>query len=452
MIPMTVPNPLASGWLGRTPYTHAMHRHLPTLVVLTLLTILPACAGSGSGRNEEPTVQNTPTQAPTETAERPTAEPPAPTAPTPAPADDDWLANRPDWADDLRPTHFPVHPAERFLRGMHLVLDPGHGGRGVELPTYRAAASGLREADANLRVAQALRELLEAAGAQVTLTRESEFSDAADDRLPDTGQRRADIANQLPRDDGQTGADLLLSIHHNASSNPDRNFTTVWFHGQPHWHGPELDLARGISLHLARELQTQAGLTSPVMSDLQAESTGFDILRHADVPALLLEISFYTHPREAQRLADLQHNRRAAYAIYLALCEWAYGGSPTQTAPTVRVEQDHLIIETTLDDGLPADWWGADQLRLLPDTIALDLNGRRLPHLFDPQTQQVRAVYPLNRTPPGPIELAISFQNLSKHGNSPRRYGFSLTQENDNWVVTSPQPMGRQRAAGHQGD
>src|SRR5690606_7707760 len=48
-------------------------------------------------------------------------------------------------------------------------LDPGHGGKDPG-----AVADGMRESDVTLEVAQRARRLLEQAGAEVTLTRESD--------------------------------------------------------------------------------------------------------------------------------------------------------------------------------------------------------------------------------------------------------------------------------------
>ena len=83
------------------------------------------------------------------------------------------LEHRPEWAD--RPDlDFPKHPAEKYLKGMTIVLDPGHGGG------RRRSSDGNREADMNLRVGKLLEKLLRDAGVNVQMTRDG------DDGLPAT--------------------------------------------------------------------------------------------------------------------------------------------------------------------------------------------------------------------------------------------------------------------------
>src|SRR5690606_16520940 len=218
------------------------------------------------------------------------------------------LAERGVWGDHARPLPVPRHPAEKYLAGMVIVLDPGHGGK-ADVPGYKRGPTGVREAEMNLRVAHLLRELLTQAGAFVTLTREGEVSEAADDRLPDTLRRRAEIANRIERPDGGRGADLFISLHHNATSSPEANYPSVWFHGEADWSETALDAAKYVGHRLAAELRCEGvGRTGILMSDQQMYASGFGVLRHAEVPAFLVEASFFTHPEEEQRLRDAAHN------------------------------------------------------------------------------------------------------------------------------------------------
>ncbi len=109
-----------------------------------------------------------------------------------------------------------------------VVLDPGHGG-----PNYIGAANqGLLEKDVNLDVALRLGPMLSAAGYNVILTRDGDYTltefyaDTATERR-DEIQARVDLANQLQ-------ADILVSVHFNGGPkdlnglevyyNPDRSF------------------------------------------------------------------------------------------------------------------------------------------------------------------------------------------------------------------------------------
>ena len=73
------------------------------------------------------------------------------------------LQKRDDWTE--RPVQqLPRHPAEKFLRGWVIVLDPGHGGA-AHRRGYKRGPSGVREAEINLRVALLVERLLADAGA-----------------------------------------------------------------------------------------------------------------------------------------------------------------------------------------------------------------------------------------------------------------------------------------------
>lgn len=332
------------------------------------------------------------------------------------------------WEDHGRPLRVPRHPAEKYLEGWVIVLDPGHGGK-AEVAGYKRGPTGVREAEMNLRVAQLLRRLLEDAGVRVLLTRTGETSAAADDRLKDTHRRRAEIANTAPRPDGGVGADLLISLHHNASRRPGTNYPSIWFHGEADWSEVALDVARAVGHRIGAELRNSGtGVTSVLMSDQQMYRRGFAVLRHARVPAILLESSFFSHPQEEQRLRDGFYNLREAYGIYLGLVEYAYGGRPSQSTPSVKLHDGRIRVETVLDDGLPG-WWGSDRQRSLSSTMTVICAGKRLDVEFDPKSRTLTATG--QGLPPGAGEylLSIHHANLYKQHNWPQRYRVSVRSD-----------------------
>ena len=77
---------------------------------------------------------------------------------------------------------------------------------------------------------------------------------------PDIGREAAargwEDGLTVQRPDGGNGADLFISLHHNAHSKPEANYTTVWFHGEADWSEPDLDAARYIAQALFRNLRT----------------------------------------------------------------------------------------------------------------------------------------------------------------------------------------------------
>ena len=316
------------------------------------------------------------------------------------------LDGRDDWTD-LPKLNTPVHPAEKYLKGITIVLDPGHGGG-------RTQADGNREADMNFRVAKLLEKLLVNAEVNVIMTRDGDHDLSLKDR--------AAVANNAQRSDGGKGADLLISIHHNAGGK-SANYSTVWFHGEVDWSEPGLDVARYVGHALGEALRTDVGLTSPVMSDQQMYPAGFGVLRHCQVPAILLECSFFSNPKEKRRLADAFYNLREAYAVYRGLCQYAYGGRPTSEPPTASLEDGVLRVEAVLDDGLPADWWGGDRNRILTSTICVSTGDRRMNVGYDPAGKKLTATLdPFDEEDLKSNVLEVHFANFFKHHNWPQRF------------------------------
>lgn len=406
---------------------------------LTILSVLACSAFALAGCTNDPAPQ---------TAETPPPHPAAHladvTVPGWAPADLDtamaYLDDRGAWEDHGRVLEVPRHPAEKYLENWVIVLDPGHGGM-ADVAGYKRGPTGVREAEMNLRVAFLLRKLLTDAGAHVILTREGETSEAANDTLDDTHLRRANIANFAERPDGGVGADLFISLHHNAASGPGANYTSVWFHGEADWAEPSLDPALYVGHQLGAELRSfDVGRTGILMSDQQMYANGFAVLRHARVPAFLTESSFFTNPDEEQRLRDAMYNLREAYAIYLGLVEYAYGGRPTQSVPEVETVGSSTRITTTLDDGLP-EWWGHDRQRILSSSIALFVDGVQVLAEYDPESKQLTASLPIDLVGQNPVTISIHHANLYKHHNWPQRYTVAWDEDGRATVEPTRQPF-----------
>ncbi|HLS28718.1 MAG TPA: N-acetylmuramoyl-L-alanine amidase, partial [Opitutales bacterium] len=170
----------------------------------------------------------------------------------PAPLEEalDRLDHRDDWKE-WRESGFPRHPAEKLLAGWVIVLDPGHGGD-AHRPGYKRGRRGAREADMNWRVGVLLERLLSEAGAHVTMTRIGDHDISL--------AERANIANTVERPDGGIGADLFISLHHNATSNEKTNYASVWHHGEIDWSEPDIDVARYVAHSLFRHMRTDAAL------------------------------------------------------------------------------------------------------------------------------------------------------------------------------------------------
>lgn len=178
----------------------------------------------------------------------------------------------------------PAIDRDRPLQGRLIAVDPGHPPAGASGPT------GLREAEANLAIARALKPLLEADGARVLLTRSA---DVALDLWP-----RVDLAERAD-------ADVLVSIHNNAlpdGVNPFTNSGSSVYYNQPR----SIPLARAVQDALVRRLGVR---------DLGIGRGDLALVRPTWMPAVLTEGLFMILPEQEAALRSPEGSRRYAEAV-----------------------------------------------------------------------------------------------------------------------------------------
>lgn len=307
--------------------------------------------------------------------------------------------------DVLPAPAFPIPPYAKFLNGVRVVLDPGHVGQRDPGGDWKRGPTGLREAEVNLRVAHFLREFLDAAGAEVVLTRSE---DVCLD-LPDAEDlaARAEVANAWP-------ADVMISIHHNGSRSPEANYTSLFYHESPEHSRASAKLATALLSGLNDALRLDRHLECAVLNDRVLFDSGLAVLRQSRVPAVLSEASFHSNPDEEMRLRDPAYNRREAYGLFLGLTRWAQAGLPRMhlESPTTGAARAGDTVAIKLDDGLSArGGWGADRNRIDVDSIIVRCNGARLTHTFNVRRRELRVRLPRRIHGPS-VVLRVDFANV----------------------------------------
>ena len=130
------------------------------------------------------------------------------------------------------------HQQSGSLTGRIIFIDAGHGGT-AQTDSFRVGPSGEREEWINLRVALLLQEMLEEKGAKVIMAR------VADVNIPLAERARLAMDEK---------ADVFLSIHHNATADPDVNFPIIYFHGNVSENIASVALGNHIAKALAKYL------------------------------------------------------------------------------------------------------------------------------------------------------------------------------------------------------
>ncbi|HEY5531519.1 MAG TPA: N-acetylmuramoyl-L-alanine amidase [Candidatus Anoxymicrobiaceae bacterium] len=161
-------------------------------------------------------------------------------------------------------------------------LDPGHGGKDTG-----ARENGVAEKDVNLDIALRARQLLEARGYRVIMTR--------DDDTYVSLARRCAIANHA-------GATVFVSIHNNARP-PDAAGTTTYHN----FNSPN-----GERLATYIQWGVVAGIKRP---DRGVKAKNLYVLRNSAMPAALLEGVFLTDATDARLITQAPFRQKMAEGV-----------------------------------------------------------------------------------------------------------------------------------------
>jgi N-acetylmuramoyl-L-alanine amidase len=193
--------------------------------------------------------------------------------------------------------------------GRTICIDAGHGGSD---PGALNRSVGINESRVTLDISLKLAEILRGQGWNVIMTRtaDRDVSWAGSSAKQELGAR-ANVANNV-------GADLFVSIHANASVNPDINGTSI------HWY-------KSSDYRLAQLLE------GGVMSSTGRKNRGlvknrFYVLAHTEMPAVLIETAFLTNSTEGRLLADPDFRGRIARGIAAGLGVYASRTFPNGSA------------------------------------------------------------------------------------------------------------------------
>lgn len=217
----------------------------------------------------------------------------------------------------IRPLVFPSASAGKRITT--ICLDPGHGGKDTG---YRVGHFlPHNEKNYTLALGLELRRQLQQAGFKVLLTRDK-------DTYPELSERPA-IANRR-------GADLFISLHFNsfpsdpasvqgpetycitpvgaASSNDSEGV------GAGHGACPQ-NRFEDRSLLLAYQVQRSL-VKSLGMTDRSVRRARFEVLRTAEMPAILIEGGYMSHPAEGRKIFDADWRKQMAAAIVRAILNY----------------------------------------------------------------------------------------------------------------------------------
>lgn len=231
------------------------------------------------------------------------------------------------------PAPQPIVPVVAALDVRKIVLDPGHGGS----DPGAAAGRGLWEKDLTLDVARRLRNLLQEATYEVVLTRDDDVFVSLRERARLANAERADVfvsihVNSVPSGDCHAVETYYLGPADDARAeelagreNRDSGYHLADF--RQLLEGVYVQVRQAESRKLAqavqRELVTVLANTNPAIRDRGVRSAPFLVLVATESPGILAEVSCLANEEEAARLADPEHRRRIARALFLGIHAYA---------------------------------------------------------------------------------------------------------------------------------
>lgn len=209
--------------------------------------------------------------------------------------------------------------------GIKIYVNPGHGGYDgandrnlVTIPYALNDTLGFWESYSNLRKGLALRDMLEAKGATVIMSRT--LNRDQDDRS----------LSEIAEEANANNVDAFLSIHSNAvGANSGTNYPLLLF------HGTDTEPTVAASLPMAQAawprmisnkltVWTAYTTSSNIRGDFSfyGNTSGLGVLRPLIVPGFLSEGSFHDYKPETHRLLNQNYRKLEAANFYKYFCDY----------------------------------------------------------------------------------------------------------------------------------
>ena len=175
------------------------------------------------------------------------------------------------------------------LKGVTLVIDPGHGGN----DKGTTGARGTNEKDINLKTAELLKSKLRSAGAEVIMTRESDvYVDL---------RKRVSISHQY-------AADAFISIHYDATDDSSISGFTTYYTSSF-----QRKLAEYVHDGIAKKVTIRNRGVQP---------GNYLVTRENKQEAILIELGYLSNPSEESIVTTDFYREQATLGIYQGILKY----------------------------------------------------------------------------------------------------------------------------------
>ncbi|MBE6575971.1 MAG: hypothetical protein E7654_06860 [Ruminococcaceae bacterium] len=193
-----------------------------------------------------------------------------------------------------------------------IVLDAGHGGE----DGGTVGVDGLLEKTVNLKVAEALENMLKLSGIPVVMTRTEDKMLSDPDAAVGGKRKMTDLRSRL-KIAQNTPEGILVSIHMNS-------FSQAQYRGLQVYYSPN----HRESAILAQTVQD--GVRTYLQPDnhrkIKPADSSIYLLAHCDRPAVLIECGFLSNPEECALLGNEEYLGELSMVIFAAVCDYLTPG------------------------------------------------------------------------------------------------------------------------------
>ncbi len=189
--------------------------------------------------------------------------------------------------------------SSNVLQDKLVVIDPGHG---VD-PGAIGSILGVKDAEVGLSVGLKLRDLLEAQGATVIMTRETDV------RVP---------LNDRPALSNQVEADLFISIHGNSTTNTWKKGIETYYYAPS--SNANLYAQNVVRNSLAQHVSDALGMVTGQPSEVR--KSNFAVLRENNHPSILVETGYLSNAEDEALLATDAYRQQLAEGIFIGVLNY----------------------------------------------------------------------------------------------------------------------------------
>jgi len=232
--------------------------------------------------------------------------------------------------------------AKQLVLGVsRIVIDPGHGGRDYGAPGY---LRGVHEKDVVLKLSRRLaKKIRKELGCEVIMTRNSDRNLTLEERTAIANTKNADlfisIHTNAVRDRRAYGIEtfflnlatdndaILVAARENATST--KNISDLETILSDLMQNAKINESSRLAVHVQKSMDLHLRNHYSRIKSKGVKQAPFYVLLGAQMPAILIETSFISNPRECKRLNDITYQDQMSEAIVNGIKEYIKEMNPT---------------------------------------------------------------------------------------------------------------------------